>query len=255
MRGHAVDGDVDPGESAVRNHQLQPGWLDHDRGIGAEAAQNLLCAGAGELLVGDEGEDDIPAQRLLRRGDGGDHARGDPALHVEAAATEDLAVLAHRRQPIAVVAGKRNRVDVPVEHDALTAAGTGCDGDDGWPARARFESMAGKPAGSEPGADEVSDPALPRGIGDQVGVRGVTTDQLLEQVGDIIRRHGGNTQRRRFGRHNRPGRGGRLGGVSIRVQRIGSSIFGIDEQNDRISIDVRISMDVEGFASSRFEFM
>ncbi len=95
MTGAAADDDAEPFESAFDREDLEAGRFDDDGGVGAVAVlDGLGGAGTAGLFVDDAFEEDVAFEAdtgALDRLDGGDHG-GDTALHIDGAATPDLAV-------------------------------------------------------------------------------------------------------------------------------------------------------------------
>src|SRR6185312_16792739 len=132
-----------------------------------EGGQDFLGSGAAVFLVGDTGDEDVPAQRPTRGGPGrGDHHRRDATLHVEGAAAEHPAVADLGAQRVAVVV-EADRVDVTVEHERPTTAGTAHDPDDGRSAGPFLHPVHLEAAGGQPLAAVVGDRAFARPAGNQ----------------------------------------------------------------------------------------
>ena len=85
--------------------------------------------------------EDIAPERLLPGADSGHHHRGDTALHVVRASSNQRAVDLVCGKWVAVEPGQGDDVDVPVEHERASAAGAASDADDGWPAGCGFQPV------------------------------------------------------------------------------------------------------------------
>src|SRR5579862_1590773 len=125
VRGDAARLDLERDEPAVRDRQLQLRRLHHDRRVRVDALEHGLRSDGAELLVGDEGENDVAANLT-------DRCRGERALHVIRAATIQASVLDTRiERPIH--AAESDRVQVSVEQERAAAAGPSTYRDDARP--------------------------------------------------------------------------------------------------------------------------
>jgi hypothetical protein len=73
----------------VADDEVQAGGLSDDHGVnldvgGLDVGQDLLGTDRGVLLVGDEGDYDVAAVRVVVNATSGDHQGGDAGLHVVA---------------------------------------------------------------------------------------------------------------------------------------------------------------------------
>ena len=97
MRGAPFDDHIEPDEAFMSECELEMARLCDDGRIRLEMARDLGRAEAGIFLIRHAGDEDVSRKTLFRGPRGRDHHGGDPALHVEGAAAEELSAFPLRR--------------------------------------------------------------------------------------------------------------------------------------------------------------
>ena len=114
------DLDLAPHEALVCHRELQLGRLGDDGCVGGDAAQRLLDAEAGVLLVGDRGDHHVTRQRESRGFPCGDQRSCDACLHVVGPAAVQSVSFDARRVRVDHALDV-DGVDVPAEQEGATA--------------------------------------------------------------------------------------------------------------------------------------
>jgi hypothetical protein len=186
VRGAAVHHHVEPDETPMGDGEFEVARLGDDRSIRLETGGDLGRAEGGVLLVGDAGDEDVAPEPLPPRAVGGDHHRRHPALHVEGAAAVEPAVAHDRIECVALVARRRHRVVVSVEHQRAAAAAAAGNADDRGPAGMILDPVHLEAARGEPGGAEICDPALPGAAGNEIGIDGIDADEFRQKSDRVV---------------------------------------------------------------------
>src|SRR5690606_17569252 len=112
----------------------------------------------------------------------GDHYRGDAGLHVERSPPEQSVTLDTRIERIAVIPGQRDRIEMAVQHQRLSVTASPRNGHHRWTSRPGFQPVDLKAAFLEPGRGSVRDCRLPGSSRNEIRVRRLDADQLLEKL-------------------------------------------------------------------------
>ena len=178
VRGAPGDGDFEPGEAFVGQAEVEAGGLGDDGGVGAEVAEDLFGAEAGELFVGHGGEIDIAGEG--RQGLESEDGRGERAFHViGASAVEAIAfnVTGERRRHFVDTDG----VHMGVEHEAAPTARAGQSDDDARAAGGGFEAVNFEAGVRKFPFDDGGDGGFAGGAGAKGRVYGVGLNEFREQ--------------------------------------------------------------------------
>ena len=175
----------EPREPAMGDGQLQIGGLDDHRTIDrlvTELPEDVLRARRAELLVCHEGQDDVASRRLCASGS--DHRRRDPALHVVAPAAVETTSLDPGLQPVAGGLGYGHGVEMAVDEQGPTAAGSAPDCDHAGlqlilANRPDVESALLEAAGEELGHDAVARAA-------EADITRVDAHERREQIDHVV---------------------------------------------------------------------
>ena len=213
--------DLEPGEAAVFDRDVEVGTLGQDGGRRAVAGDERLGTEALPLLVGAAGDEQVAAQRrpaaglagFGREALGGDDGGGQAGLHVVAAAPVEAAVADLRREQLR---RRADRVEVADQHEAgrglggvaacgraggagprcraggagscLTRLGTpvtGQRGDEVGASAARLPDVDLEAGLGEAPGEAAHERSLARRPRHEAGVGGVDRDQVAEQIVQI----------------------------------------------------------------------
>ena len=122
--GKARGLDLEPGEPAVGDAQLEPGRLGQNAAVDRDLPGQGLRTKACELLVGDGRDQDVAAKAGGSEANPRAHRRGQPGLHVEGATAVEAAGFDPRLMGGAH-AGDAHGVGVGEQHQCSAAAGPG----------------------------------------------------------------------------------------------------------------------------------
>ena len=160
MRCAADRLDLEMHEAAMRDGDLHVRRLRDDRGVRAQGGGDGLGADARELLVGDCGDDDVPAQAPAVRVGGRKHARREAALHVVRPTPVQTVALQSRAERIGHP-DHADRVHVRVEHQRGAVPTPARDRHDVRPTRRGLRQRRVESRAFAPLRDEACDSASP----------------------------------------------------------------------------------------------
>ena len=216
--------ELEPGEAAVLDRDVEVGALGQDGGRGVVARHHVFGAEALPLLVGAAGHEQVAAQRRPAAGRAGlggealgdDHGGGESGLHVVAAATVETAVAQLRGEHLG---GAADHVEVAHQHEGGRVAdragaiawGVACRagvaasvgrrargapvvapvvagqrGDEVRPPGSRFPDVDREPGGAEAAGEEAHERFLARRPGHEAGVGRIDRDKIAEQPDQVF---------------------------------------------------------------------
>ena len=180
VRGFSGGYDFHPDKSLVRQDELALAGLGQDAGIGRVVFDEVLCADAGILFVGDERNEQLSIDLPLGYGSGSAENRGGTALHVEGSSSVDAIALDKSIEGRNRHASHGHGVQVSTEHERRPLAVTAFANGVRPPWRGLFEP-ASHAMLQHPGARECGNRQFAFALGRKSRIDRRYSDELLRR--------------------------------------------------------------------------